>query len=419
MADSGRHADHRPPWWSIVIFSVSSLAAMGGAITALMTLRVAQLVVTPPRSRPDDVPILDVDRHAHTVTLGRTADSATPGRYGLWFSRDSGHARLGEVTAETDGTVTRELLGVDFGELLPDTRGRFSGWFFLTPRDLGVDHESVSLVTTLGPAPAWVILADRDEHGTATGKWAVLVHGRGVTRSETLRCVGVFREAGYNCLLVSWRNDGDAPPSDDRRYALGATEWLDVEAGIRYAHDERGATDVVLVGFSMGGAAVLQAAANSELATLVRGIVLESPVVDWAPTLLFQARVLRVPRLVQRAAISLLGSRRAHRITGLRTAIDFRMLDFVLRSDELTVPVLLMHSDDDGYVPPTASRALASARPDIVTFHLWRGARHARLWNYDPVQFTAQIGQWLATLPLGGGPATSHTGRSDRPPEAG
>ena len=129
--------------------------------------------------------------------------------------------------------------------------------------------------------------------------------------------------------------------------------------------------------------------------------------------------MLRVPRLVQRAAISLLGSRRAHRITGLRTAIDFRMLDFVLRSDELTVPVLLMHSDDDGYVPPTASRALGSARPDTVTFHPWRGARHARLWNYDPVQFTAQIGQWLATLPLGGGPATSHTGRSDRPLGAG
>lgn len=401
-----------------MIFSASSLAAMSGAITALMALRAARLVVTPPRNRTDDVPILEVDAQARTVTLGRTADSATPGRYGLWFSRDSGHARLGEVSAETDGTVTRELLGVDFGELQPGTRGRFSGWFFLTPRDLGVDHESVSLGTTLGPAPAWVILADRGQHDPVPTKWAVLVHGRGVTRSETLRCVGVFREAGYNCVLVSWRNDGDAPASADRRYALGATEWLDVEAGIRYAHDERGATDVVLVGFSMGGAAVLQAAANSELSTLVRGIVLESPVVDWAPTLLFQARAMRVPRLVQRTAIALLGSRRAHRITGLQAAIDFRMLDFVLRSDELTVPILLMHSDDDGYVPPTASRALAHARPDIVTFHRWTGARHARLWNYDPVRFTAQIGQWLATLPLGGGVATSRTGRSHRPPGA-
>ena len=404
-----------------MIFSVSSLAAMSGAITVLMALRVARLVVTPPRSCADDVPILAVDARARTVTLGRTADSATPGRYGLWFSRDAGHARLGQIATETEteSTVTRELVGVDFGELLPGARGRFSGWFFLTPRDLGVDHESVSLVTTLGPAPAWVILAELDELGTVPTMWAVLVHGRGVTRSEALRCVSVFREAGYNCVLVSWRNDGDAPASDDRRYALGATEWLDVEAGIRYARDERGATDVVLVGFSMGGAAVLQAVANSELSTIVRGIVLESPVVDWAPTLLYQARAMRVPRLVQRAAIALLGSRRAHRVTGLRAAIDFRMLDFVLRSDELTVPILLMHSDDDGYVPPTASRALALARPDIVTFHRWTGARHARLWNYDPVRFTGQIGRWLATLPLDGGAATSRTARSHRPPGVG
>jgi len=120
-----------------VIFSASSLAAMSGAITALVALRAARLVVTPPRNRTDDVPILEVDAQARTVTLGRTADSATPGRYGLWFSRDSGHAKLGEVSAETDGTVTRELLGVHFGELQPGTRGRFSGWFFLTPGTWG------------------------------------------------------------------------------------------------------------------------------------------------------------------------------------------------------------------------------------------------------------------------------------------
>jgi hypothetical protein len=57
-----------------VIFSVSSLAAMSGAITALMALRVARLVVTPPRSRADDVPILAVDARARTVTLGRDRD---------------------------------------------------------------------------------------------------------------------------------------------------------------------------------------------------------------------------------------------------------------------------------------------------------------------------------------------------------
>jgi len=44
-----------------VIFSVLSLAAMSGTVTALIVLRVARLVVAPPRSRTDDVPILEVD----------------------------------------------------------------------------------------------------------------------------------------------------------------------------------------------------------------------------------------------------------------------------------------------------------------------------------------------------------------------
>ena len=66
-----------------------------------------------------------------------------------------------------------------------------------------------------------------------------------MTRQETLRAVPVFRDAGYTTLLVSYRNDGDAPRSDDHRYALGDTEWLDVEAAMRYALDH-GARNIVL-----------------------------------------------------------------------------------------------------------------------------------------------------------------------------
>jgi len=58
-----------------------------------------------------------------------------------------------------------------------------------------------------------------------------------------------------------------------------------------------------------------------------------------------------------------------------------------------------MHSADDGYVPPYASRALALARPDIVTFDEFTVARHAKLWNYDADRFNENIGSWLSRLP--------------------
>jgi uncharacterized protein len=62
------------------------------------------------------------------------------------------------------------------------------------------------------------------------------------------------------------------------------------------------------------------------------------------------------------------------------------------------VPILLLHSADDGYVPPEASRALADARPDLVTYDEFTVARHTKLWNYDPERWNADIGSWLSRL---------------------
>ena len=375
-----------------MIFGVGALTVVAAAGAAALTVGIARFAVTPPSNRIERVRILGHDPVRGTVTLNSSLDSRLPGRYGLWFSRDSGHARMGGVVSQTPDTVTRELLGVDFGDIGTAERGRFGGWFHLAPGDLGYPFDSIGIETPLGGAPAWHIPAEGD-----STSWVIQVHGRGVRKAEALRAVPVFRSAGYHSLLISWRNDGEAPRSEDGLYGLGSTEWLDVHAALEHVA-ERGATEVVLMGWSMGGATVLQTAANSSLAGLVSGIVLESPVVDWTPTLIFQAAQRRVPARMGRAVIALIGSRRGYRITGQLAPIDFRTLDFVLRRDELVVPILLMHSDDDGFVPSEASAALAVARPDIVTYRRWSVARHAKLWNYDPERFDREITEWLADL---------------------
>ncbi|WP_165064033.1 alpha/beta hydrolase family protein [Marisediminicola senii] len=371
---------------------VGTAISAAAVITGAMTILVARVVVTPPRLLREVVVVKGVDLDECTVTLDASPDTVLPGRYGLWFSLDSGHAKLGDIVTRDAATVTRRLLAVDFGDIASATRARFSGWFYLTPADHGFDAESVMIPTELGPAPAWIV-----EPEGGSERWVVLVHGRGVRRQEALRAVPVFLEAGYACLLVSWRNDGEAPWSADRRYALGNTEWRDVDAAMAFAAG-RGATDIVLMGWSMGGAVALQALTRSPLAGLVRGVALESPVVDWAPTLDFQAREMRVWGPVRRAVLRLLSSERMHRLAGLDAPLDFPALDFVRRADELAVPILIQHSDDDGYVPPSASKELAALRPDIVTMHRWTGARHAKLWNYDPDRFTAEVRDWLGGL---------------------
>lgn len=365
-----------------------ALAALAAA--AFITVYFARTVITPPRRRVEDVRILSVGDGV--VTLEATEDSLTPGRYSLWFSQDAGHARVGEITSFSTDAVTRQLLGVDFGSLESARAGRFSGWFYLGPGELGVPWEDVEVNTELGPAPAWLVPAE-----TAGDRWVIQVHGRAVRRQEALRAVEVFRSAGYSSLLISYRNDGDAPQSPDHRYALGDTEWRDVEAAIAFAR-ERGARRIVLMGWSMGGATVLQCATRSPLAESVVGLVLESPVVDWVTALTYQAQLNRLPPAIRRSVLTVLSQRWGSLVTGQDAPIDLSRLDLVSRAAELTVPILILHSDDDGFVPSTASAALALARPDIVTYERFTTARHTKLWNFDQERWERAIAGWLGRL---------------------
>jgi alpha-beta hydrolase superfamily lysophospholipase len=358
----------------------------------MVALRVARNVVAPPARRRYDIEVLAVDLVAGTVTLSRTDDTVVPGRYSLWFDGDRGHARMGEILEQTHESVTRRVDSVQRGDLGLATKARWAGWWYLTPDDLGVVSRDVDIATPLGVAPAWII-----DGGTSSDDWVIQVHGRGVTRAEGLRAVSVFAAAGFTSLLISYRNDGDAPPSNDRRYALGGEEWRDVEAAIRYARDN-GAQRVVLMGWSMGGAIVLQCVTRSALADVVVGVVLESPVVDWVRVLHYQAGLTHLPAPVREAAMAILSSDVGSGWAGLDQPIDFAQLDMVERAHELRVPILILHSIDDGFVPSNGSVALAHRRGDIVRFERFATARHTKLWNYDAPRWERAIGAWLAEV---------------------
>ncbi len=63
-----------------------------------------------------------------------------------------------------------------------------------------------------------------------------------------------------------------------------------------------------------------------------------------------------------------------------------------------SVPILILHSDDDGFVPSSASHELARVRPDIVRLEVQTTARHTKLWNHDADWFDARILAWLTEV---------------------
>ena len=388
---------------TVLAGAVLAGTVLAGVVTALM----ARAIVTPPRPRGDDTRILHT--RPGTVTLQATPDSVLPGEYSFFFGHGAGHARLGAVLQHGAGLVTRQVIDVDGADLALSRTGRFSGWVYRTPHDVGGVSAEVQVPTPAGDAPAWLFpaAAGPDAAGAeptdvpvlpAAVRWVIQVHGRGASREEALRAVPVFRDSGYTSLIISYRNDGDAPPTYDGRYGLGDTEWLDVEAAIDFAV-QNGAETIVLMGWSMGGAIALQAVTRTRFAGCISGVVLESPVIDWADVLAHQGALNRLPVGVSRGAMAVMGWRFGGLLTGQSTPINFRRLDFVTRAAELSVPILLLHSDDDGFVPSTGSRALAALRPDIVTFVPFEAARHTKLWNYDRELWTGSISRWLSSLP--------------------
>jgi alpha-beta hydrolase superfamily lysophospholipase len=392
---ASRRADRAVPTPALLRTLLVSLTVALGATTAAMAFiagRMARRVVTPAR-RLADAQILDIDVAAQTITLARTADTALPGRYGLITTGSIDYLKLGTVLSTSGESVTRKLLthiGSD-ARLAPDAA--FSGWYFDHPEQLHLPFESELVGASVGPCPAWIFPAAVGS-GSHSDTWVIQVHGRGTTRAECLRAVPLFHGLGITSMIVSYRNDGSAPRSRSGTYALGATEWRDVDAAIGVAR-RRGARRVVVMGWSMGGAIALQVALHSAHRDLIAGIVLESPVIDWRRVLDFHARQLGLPSSVADLAIGALGAQWATPLTGSDARIPFERLDVVARAAELRHPVLILHSDDDGFVPSDASHDLVAARPDLVELHVFDVARHAKLWNYDQERWGTVITDWL------------------------
>ncbi|MGV8912337.1 MAG: alpha/beta hydrolase family protein [Rhodoglobus sp.] len=377
-----------------IAIAAATAAAIGIVVSASLTVIFARRLVTPPGRADSTLRILAIGES--TIVLSASDESRAPGRYSLWFADDSGHARIGAVTSQGSRWVARELLSVQFGHPERGDNARTSGWFYLNPADIGLSYEEIFIETELGRAPAWLVPA-----ALPSTTWAIHVHGRGVQRPETVRALAEFHTAGLTSLSVSYRNDTEAPDSADRRYGLGSTEYRDVDAAISYARGA-GAKRIILMGWSMGGATVLQTLMRSDHQDMILGLVLDSPVIAWGPIVELHGMINRIPTPIQHAAQAVLSSEQAQFLVGTDAPLDFPAMNFVGRAAELDRPILLMHSADDAYVPVGPSRALAELRPDIVTYEEFTTAGHTRLWNYDSDRWLGAIRSWL-TIQLGDG----------------
>ncbi|MFJ9056371.1 alpha/beta hydrolase fold domain-containing protein [Streptomyces sp. NBC_00111] len=370
------------------VAATSILGVGAAAVAAGRYASDAALGAPSPRPFPADRRLTVHATAAGQVTLTRSLSALRPGTYGL-TGRGGVHAVVGPVleqpgrSAVSADTVVRRLESVTLGSLKPGARVR------LTPElhrgdplaALGLAYKEVEVPGELGALPAWFVPGARDT-------WVITVHGLGTTRDHPLNVMGFLHDQQFPVLDLAYRGDPGAPRSPDGLTHLGESEWRDLDAAIRYAV-RYGAEHVVLHGWSSGASMALHAAVNSALRDRIRGLVLDSPVMDWRTTLRALASARGVP-----SALLPLAVRAAQGQTGLHGA---PLLSTSVPT-ALHAPTLIVHGPDDTLAPWGPSRELAALRPDLVTLHSVPQAPHAAMWNADPAGYEEALRRFLTPL---------------------
>ncbi|MEU3077829.1 alpha/beta hydrolase [Streptomyces laurentii] len=365
--------------------AVTTVLGLGAAAVAAGRYACDAALGAPPgRPFPGDPRLTVHATGPDRITLTRSLASLRPGTYGL----ESGdlHAVVGPVldrVPHTADTVVRRLERVEYGIPAAGARVRLTPQLHRgTPETaLALPYEEVDVPGELGVLPAWLVPGARTT-------WVIALHGLGTTREHPLNLVPFLHHRRVPVLVPAYRGDPGAPPSPDGLAHLGDSEWRDADAAIRYAV-RRGAGQVVLHGFGTGAAMALHAAAYSGVRDRIRGLVLDSPVLDWETTVRNLATARRVPGPLLPLAVRAAQGRTGPHGDRLQEAAD---------PDGLRVPTLLFHGPDDTIAPWEHSRRLAELRPDLVTLTTVRDAPHAAMWNADPVRYEEALRRFLTPL---------------------
>ncbi|MEC7734062.1 MAG: alpha/beta fold hydrolase [Chloroflexota bacterium] len=289
-------------------------------------------------------------------------------------------ALSGPYTIE-DGIITRQILSRN-GFLEKGTWVRTSLFVHEeNPKaNLDLNYHDVSFESELGTLTGWHIPED-------TNHWIIGIHGHRSYRTETMRFVPTFQKCGLNVLLSDYRNDENAPIDKGGYHMFGLTEWPDLESAVNFCK-ANGAEKIFLMGHSMGGAILMKYLLESPTASIISGAILESPALDLNK--IIEMKAAEIPLLPRGAEYPV--KKLVSRMVGLR----WEDLNYLKRTEELSTPMLLIHSQADETVPVSLSDQLATQRPDIVTYLRLENALHAAAWNTDKEVVESSIGTFIS-----------------------
>ena len=238
---------------------------------------------------------------------------------------------------------------------------------------LDVPYEEVSILSHDG-----LKLTGRYYHVADGAPLEIQCHGY---KGNAIRDFGgnwkIANEAGRNVLLIDERAHGN---SEGNTITFGILERTDVINWIKYANQRFGDIPIILSGVSMGAATVLMVS-GMDLPANVKGIIADCPY-D-APSNIIKKVLgadMGMPVKFVYPLIKLGGM--------LYGKFNLDAASPVEAVTDANVPILLIHSDDDRFVPYEMSCNIHAAAPEKIEFHTIHGAGHAYNYATAPEEYT-------------------------------
>ena len=206
---------------------------------------------------------------------------------------------------------------------------------------------------------------------------AICVHGwRGTPMRDFSGGAKMLIDAGWRVLLIEQRSQGW---SEGHCITFGAKERLDVQRWAQWTAEQFGSESrIMLFGISMGAASVLLAS-GLELPAQVRGVVADCPFSNGRDILVRTATQSGLPKWI------------AGHLAHLTVALWgwFRLKDTDVREavKHTRLPILLIHGEDDDFVPPEMSAEILSCNPTKMERHTFPGASHGISFVVDPERY--------------------------------
>ncbi len=216
----------------------------------------------------------------------------------------------------------------------------------------------------------------------------ILMHGY---RSMYLRdCAGGYilgTAMGMNVLAIDQRAHGK---SDGHTISFGILERKDCLCWIQFANQRFGSqTPIVLYGLSMGAATVLMAT-DQPLPSNVVAVIADCPYASPREIIRKVCKDRGHSPILCYPFIRLAGQLFGHFDTEESSAMEALM--------HTTIPILLLHGEDDRFVPCDMSRALHDAFPAHTTLVTFPGAGHGLAYVSDPERYEKACFHFLNSI---------------------